>query len=61
MVEELNNSILASIGSAIAWIFTPTWLDPMQVKAGRCTAAITSFNCKRERCSNFRYVIWIRK
>ena len=23
MVEELNNSILASIGSAIAWIFTP--------------------------------------
>ena len=52
MVEELNNSILASIGSAIAWIFAPLgW-----TKAGEgwkmAVAAVHWFNCKRERCGN---------
>lgn len=47
MVEELNNSILASIGSAIAWIFAPLgW-----TKAGEgwkmAVAAITGLIAKR--------------
>ena len=34
MVEELNESILAKIGSAIAWIFAPLgWTKP--AKDGR--------------------------
>ncbi len=46
MVEELNNSILASIGSAIAWIFAPLgW-----TKAGEgwkmAVAAITGLIAK---------------
>ena len=45
MVEELNNSILAKIGSAIAWIFAPLgW-----TKAGEgwkmAVAAVTGLIC----------------
>ena len=60
MVEELNNSILASIGSAIAWIFTPLGWTNAGEGWKMAVAAITGLIAK-ERCSNFRYVIWIRR
>ena len=53
MVEELNNSILASIGSAIAWIFAPLgW-----TKAGEgwkmAVAAITGLIAKENVVATF--------
>ena len=53
MVEELNNSILASIGSAIAWIFAPLgW-----TKAGEgwkmAVAAITGWIAKENVVATF--------
>ena len=61
MVEELNESILAKIGSAIAWIFAPLgW-----TKAGEgwkmAVAAVTGLIAK-EKCSSYiRYALWIRR
>ena len=53
MVEELNNSILAKIGSAIAWIFAPLgW-----TKAGEgwkmAVAAVTGLIAKENVVATF--------
>ena len=53
MVEELNNSILASIGSAIAWIFAP--LGWTQAGEGRkmAVAAVTGLIAKENVVATF--------
>ena len=53
MVEELNNSILASIGSAIAWIFTPLGWTNAGEGWKMAVAAITGLIAKENVVATF--------
>ncbi len=53
MVEELNNSILASIGSAIAWIFAPLGWTKLGEGWKMAVAAITGLIAKENVVATF--------
>ena len=57
MVEELNNSILAKIGSAIAWIFTPLGWTNAGEGWKMAVAAVSVLSQKRERRCYIRYAL----
>ena len=58
---QLNESILAKIGSAISWIFAPLgWCNDGEGWKMAVANYHRSYR-KRERSSNFRYALRIRK
>ena len=61
MVEELNESILSKIGTAIAWIFCTSWLDKSRRRMEDGSCSCYRSDRKRECSSYIWYALWIRR
>lgn len=55
MVDDLSNGLLANVGSAVAWIFSPLGWGNWQSAVGSGDRS----GGKRKRCSNFRSALWL--